>query len=755
MSKSCIEGGKREGAEKPRYPLRYPHKLGIGVLLVLATLFLLHPQAYKKEWKDVTTLYFSFLQAGDYVLYYSLSEPSAADASVWVMSETAVDSDNHVGMEYARQALAPGVQSGSLTFHLEQDVRDVQILQDCCGEDVVFSDVKIQSVQLLCTDSYLMSLLCFGSALGLAFLGRYVSPKKYKMPLWAVGFGLLASLPMANDLLIETMPDTGFHLARLEAVYQGLRAGEFPVRIGSVQMSGYGSLSAIMYPQLFLYPAALLRFLRVSLLTCYKLLTMGLNVGSALLAYYAVKHVCGSEKTGLAASFLYAFSAYRLIDVYQRGALGESLAMTFLPLILWGIYEVLWGNYRKWPLLALGVSAVLQSHVLSMEMCLVFLVAAVILRCLQRERGRLGPRILAGIKAAALTILLNASFLIPFLYFCGEDLQCFHMPNELPQSLLYFNQMFFSFPHADGSSQNLGNLAGEMPLTVGGVLFLGVLLFTAMASGAMYQDGVCAEKTDAKKETSQEVRVGTCCLAFGLAALFLTSWIFPWETLSRIPLFDAIACSLQFAWRFLGPASLFLCVVTAVGLKLFEERGQGRKWIYGCAVLLTFLSVSYFFEMSAREAVQTNDKMAVNGSDLTDSLYMYYNQKSFKAHHLDSRYQIPQMHSAGASATYTDLRRQGAGLSVDVTPDAGTEAVLIFPLYYYPGYRITINGEVVEGYDYDTLLACDMPVEQARVEVRYSGPAVFRAGDLISLGTIITCVIFTALKRRKNNRFRL
>lgn len=52
MSKSCIEGGKREGAEKPRYPLRYPHKLGIGVLLVLATLFLLHPQAYKKEWKD-------------------------------------------------------------------------------------------------------------------------------------------------------------------------------------------------------------------------------------------------------------------------------------------------------------------------------------------------------------------------------------------------------------------------------------------------------------------------------------------------------------------------------------------------------------------------------------------------------------------------------------------------------------------------------------------------------------------------------
>lgn len=727
---------------KPRYSLCYFHKLGIGIFLVFTILFLFHPQAYKRECQDVQSVYFSFLQAGDYVLDYTLTAAPAEDASVLVMSETAVDSDNNAGVVFARKTLERDAVYGSLNLHLEQNVYNVNVqIRQNSGESLVFSGFKIQSVQLMCTDHYLMSLLCFFSALGIAFLGRYVPVDKYKMLFLAVVFGLLASLPMANDFLIETMPDTGFHLARLESVYQGLRAGELPVRIGSVQMNGYGSLSAVMYPQFFLYPVALLRFFRVSLMMCYKLLVLGLNVGCALLAYYAVKNICKSEKTGIIASFLYTFSAYRLIDVYQRGALGESLAMTFLPLIMWGIYEVLWGDHRKWHLLALGVSAVLQSHVLSMEMCMFFLVAAVLGRCLQKERRQLGRRIFAGVKAALLAIFLNMSFLIPFLFFCGEDLQCFHMPNELSASLLYFNQMFFSFPHADGSNKGLGTLSGEMPLTVGGVLLLGMILFVVMESKTAV--------SKQRKERAHEERVAIYCLACGLTALLLTSWIFPWETLSRIPVFNAIACSLQFAWRFLGLASLFLCVVTAVGLKLFEGKEQGRRWIYGCAALLVFLSASYFFEMSARESGQNSDKMAINGSDITDSLYMYYDGESFKAHHLNPAYQIPEMRSTGQQAVYSGLRRQGSRLWVEVTPGTASNDILIFPIYYYPGYKVSVNGEVVECYNYDTQLACDMPSEYAEVEVRFTGPASFRVGDIISLCTAITCVIYIPLSRRK------
>lgn len=290
-----------------------------------------------------------------------------------------------------------------------------------------------------------------------------------------------------------------------------------------------------------------------------------------------------------------------------------------------------------------------------------------------------------------------------------------------------------------------------MPLTVGGVLFLGMILFAAMVSRSV-ASGTAESATgisEAEASGKHEERVGVFCLVCGLAALVMTSWVFPWETLSRIPLFDAIACSLQFAWRFLGLASLFLCVVTAVGLKLFEGREQGRRWIYGCAALLVFLSVSYFFEMSARESRQISDKMAINGYDITDSLYMYYDGESFKAHHLNPAYQIPEMRSTGQQAVYSGLRRQGTRLWVEVTPGTASEDVLIFPVYYYPGYKVSVNGETVECYNYNTQLACDMPSGYAEVEMYYAGFPVFRAGDIISLCTLITCVIYLSFSRRK------
>lgn len=72
-------------------------------------------------------------------------------------------------------------------------------------------------------------------------------------------------------------------------------------------------------------------------------------------------------------SVLYTFATYRLTNLYYRAALGESLAMVFLPLLLWGTYEIFYGQEKKWFLMVLGVTGVLESHVLSFEMCLIFL----------------------------------------------------------------------------------------------------------------------------------------------------------------------------------------------------------------------------------------------------------------------------------------------------------------------------------------------------------------------------------------------
>ena len=46
-------------------------------------------------------------------------------------------------------------------------------------------------------------------------------------------------------------------------------------------------------------------------------------------------------------SIIYTFSAYRVIDIFHRASLGEAVALTFLPLILMGCYEIYIRDYQN------------------------------------------------------------------------------------------------------------------------------------------------------------------------------------------------------------------------------------------------------------------------------------------------------------------------------------------------------------------------------------------------------------------------
>ena len=61
--------------------------------------------------------------------------------------------------------------------------------------------------------------------------------------------------------------------------------------------------------------------------------------------------------------FAYLFSNYRISDVYIRGALGECVAMVFLPLFLLGVYRLFYENQRHSTLyLTLSLSGLILSH---------------------------------------------------------------------------------------------------------------------------------------------------------------------------------------------------------------------------------------------------------------------------------------------------------------------------------------------------------------------------------------------------------
>ena len=69
---------------------------------------------------------------------------------------------------------------------------------------------------------------------------------------------LIASIPLLNNYLIRGH-DIYFHLMRIEGLAQGMKTGDFPVRIQPAWYGGYGYAVSVFYSDLFLYPVALLR----------------------------------------------------------------------------------------------------------------------------------------------------------------------------------------------------------------------------------------------------------------------------------------------------------------------------------------------------------------------------------------------------------------------------------------------------------------------------------------------------------------
>ena len=111
---------------------------------------------------------------------------------------------------------------------------------------------------------------------------------------YLVGLALLVwfFLPFGDDIT--------FHLQRLDALAQefrlGIDWGNFPFRIYSFTLDGYGYGSPLFYGDLFLYPFALLASWGVSVYAAYRLMLIVMLAGAYLTFRLMLREVTSSTK---------------------------------------------------------------------------------------------------------------------------------------------------------------------------------------------------------------------------------------------------------------------------------------------------------------------------------------------------------------------------------------------------------------------------------------------------------------------------
>lgn len=202
--------------------------------------------------------------------------------------------------------------------------------------------------------------------------------------------------------------DTTFHLGRLISLGN---VWTNPVNFNS--FGNNGSMVNIFYPWLTMYPMRLLYKATNSYVLAYKLFYTLLTIATLIIGYYSIKCISKSNISGLLFAVLYTFSSYRYVDIFKRDALGEAIAISFLPIVLLGIYKVFFDDHRDYKYLVIGMTLIAYTHLLSVFIATLFIFGLLILSFLSWNKKK--ERLISLAKAALLSIGLSLAVFIPML----------------------------------------------------------------------------------------------------------------------------------------------------------------------------------------------------------------------------------------------------------------------------------------------------------------------------------------------------
>lgn len=517
-------------------------------------------------------------------------------------------------------------------------------------------------------------------------------------------------MPLMDSKFIASH-DCIFHITRIIDVSEALKERIFPVRMYTDQIHFWGQPVGFFYPGLFVYFPALLRCVGLPIEICYNIFIALIIFTGLFASWLGYSLLTKSKHIGFFSALLYISSGYYLLDAYVRSALGELLALSFMPLAIACICSFI--NKTKIPIKLyitgiIAISAVIESHVLSSAFLFLFSLCY----CGWQYKRINVVIVRRLIYISIIIVLLNASFIIPFLYFYVkvplsiDFVESFSQSGWPVKTILRFLFLWNSW------------------------LFYGIFLFISSSIHPSNRFSFSRRK---------QYTYYTTHLLLGLFSLFLSSNIFPWNFFSTL---EKIFKTMQFSWRFLGFATLFLC--TCSGCMLHRFLGKMKfKPLAVCILALTVCITSFvaFYYFIPRPPWTINVKIYWDSQEVaevrpynsdTDYLYKDINKKAL----------FQQGNHYKSNAFIYNYKKNLTDISFSYQTAEDTEITL--PLVNYPGYVATTQeGKQLQiKEDYNHMIVIPLSKGEGGINVFYKGFPLFRFADCISLLSLILFINF-------------
>ncbi|MGX5378195.1 hypothetical protein ACWCL1_08130 [Ligilactobacillus sp. LYQ135] len=505
-----------------------------------------------------------------------------------------------------------------------------------------------------------------------------------------------------NPLINYRNSDLVFHINRMIGLDNVLT---HPINFKTFNQIGYGI--NYFYPWLTLYPVVILMKLFHSVTFGYVAFLYCLNVVTGLIAYYAGKQIYThrSELKSTVFAVLYMFLNYRILNVYRRFDIGELIAMAFVPLVISALYSILIKNEKHGIQLAIGMTLILYSHLLTAILMLVVCIIMTI-ACVTRIVD-VKKSVVEVLKAAFLSMMLSLGFILPYLQQARLGIASPFLGN-LENS---------AFPVSELINNSLNNTLGNSQITVAN---LGLICIVFLFIGLV----------NLNKTKDQQL-----FFILGLIFAILTTKLFPWRLIN-----DSVAL-LQFPWRFMTFAGVFL-LLYGVSITLDAKR---YKFI---APFLVVLAIG--LQLSSVVALKSTAKSENFISENKIGQLLNWNNLDYFPKESEKMANTISNHEFYANNKKINIKYKVNDDKMTITvPKQADGKDLNIPVVYYAGTKVfnSSNQELkVYRSNRGTLELKNVNSGEITITSEYSTLA--RIGQIISLITLLGIVGYEAFRKK-------
>lgn len=542
---------------------------------------------------------------------------------------------------------------------------------------------------------------------------------------------LLLSLPTVFNLMRPgyfPMHDD-LQSIRVYGMTQCIEQGQIPCRWVADMGYGYGYPQFNFYGPLPYYVMSLFNYFGVGVFDSVKIgFALSLLLGN--LAMFALaQSLFGNVYSALLATLVYAYAPYRASDLYSRGAMGESWAFVFMPMILLGIKKLTdKQNWKNLVFTGLGFALLMATHNIT---TLIFTPVALIWGgvLFLRHHGKLLDNIISAFKwllgSVAWGTLLSAFFVFPVLF----EKRFAHVESMIGGYFDYrahfvtLKQLFLTSFWGFGSSQ-IG------PTDDLSFFFSPIMLLLLLVAA------VLVIRSLVRKRYKMAIPVALLMI-LGLFSAFMTH-----EKSSIVWSAIPTLVYLQFPWRFLTTANFFFAL--AAGFVLYAVRPKISAIILMALFLVTFLiSVSYFRPLTWYKLTEA-EKFAGDLFDkqMTISIFDYLPTSA----KMPPNAPAPVLPTSSAiKSSVTDYKTSADSLSFNFTTQENT--IVKLNRLYFPGWIVTVNGKKTEPkYGPDGIIFLRLDPGSYHITAGLRGTPVRDIADLLTI--VFIPLTFIALYKK-------